>query len=99
MHRQQQRQNRGHAHRLKIALGVVRQFLLQQRIERVPDRHHQQGMPIGIGLCRELRRDHAIGTAAVIHDGLLPPRVGEMFADHARQYVGAAAGGERHDDA
>ncbi len=96
MHRHQQRQHRRQAERREVLFGVVRQFFLERRVDGVADRHHQQRVAVGIRARGQLRRHDAVGAGAVVHDDLLPPGVGQLLAEHARQDVGRATGRERN---
>ena len=58
---------------------------------------HQQRVAIGRRFHRGAGADRARGARLVLHHDRLTPFAVEILRDDARQHVGAAAGGERHD--
>ena len=96
---QQLHRLRGERDRGKVVEGIVRRGAVkvlvhgQRRVDR-----HEQGVAVGRCLGDLLRAQHRIGAGTVLDQNRLPPILVHLLADHAREYVRGATGGERHDD-
>ena len=83
----------------EILSRIIGQLLVERRIHRHgPAGRHHDGVAIGRAL-RDLDRGcHRAGAGAVLDHERLAEAVGELLADQSPEDVGAAAGGERHDE-
>jgi len=84
--------------RSEIAQRLERQFPIERRIGRKPERAHRQGVAVGRGLHHLERAGVGVGAWAVQGDERLAEPLAQAFADQPRQDVVAAAHRERHDD-
>jgi hypothetical protein len=82
----------------EVLFGVVR-HVLQRGPDRVRARGaHQQRVAVGGAFRYEFTADGAARAGLVVHHDGFRPQVAQLLRQHARQHVGRAAGGERHDD-
>jgi len=79
---------------------VVGQLGVHERVDRVPDRHHEESAAVGWRLGRHVGADHAAGAGPVVdHDGLaVAGGRGQLLADQARVHVRRAPRWEGHHD-
>ena len=70
---------------------------VQRRVDRERGDGVQEGMAVRWSLGGELGGDRRAPAWTVFHDDLLAPALRELFRQHAGEYVGLAAGGQRHD--
>jgi branched-chain amino acid transport system ATP-binding protein len=84
---------------IALALGVVRQVLVQGRVddERGVARD-EEGIAVGRGFRHRHRADVARAAGAVLDDHLLLQGLGERRGEQARVQVGAARGRRGHDE-
>ena len=99
-HHQQHRRGGDQADRLEGALDVEWQVAIQKAVDHLGAgiADHQR-MAVGSRLGDVLHRDGAVGAGAVFHHHRLAPQGFQAYRHQARQNVGDAAGGVRHDDA
>ena len=64
----------------------------------MPEARHHQRVAVGLRLRDQLRAEIGVGAGAVDHHEALAEPARQPVGEHARQHVGAAAGGERHHD-
>ena len=60
-------------------------------VDRVGPGRQQQRVTIGLRLGHQIRRNQTTGTGTLIHHHLLPPAVGHLATDNAREHIGAGA--------
>ena len=85
--------------RHEIGERIVRQLLVERRIDAEACRGEQQCVPIRRRVHRELRCDDAARARPVVDDELLPETPAELARDDTRDEVGVAAGCLRDDEA
>ena len=83
----------------EIATHVIRQVTINRNAYGEGTRHCEKGAAIGFLLRDMLRADHAASADAVIDDHADLPCLGHVFGDEPHDDIGAAAGGERDDEA
>ena len=87
-------------HRREVAHRVVRQLIVQARVDAVrADAAQHDGVAVGRRFRSELGADDAVGAGAILHHHRLAERAAELRADLAPDHVVVAAGGIRHDRA
>src|SRR6266704_3399548 len=85
--------------RHEVALRVVREVLVQARVDRDRGvRRDEKGVTVGRGLRRRLGADVAARAGAVVDDELLLERLGERLRELARIEIRAAARRRGHDE-
>lgn len=98
-HHQQIRHGAKRDHRRKILGGVVRQVGVGRCRDGVRNRMDHHRVAVRFALGDDGSAYGAASTAAILdHEGL-PKLLSQLFADDARDDVGGAAGGKRHDRA
>src|SRR5262249_44375277 len=83
----------------KVATTVVRQLLLERRIDCERGVEEAERVAVGGRLRDELGADDTAGTAAIVDDYLLPEELGQARCDQPGEKIRAATGHERHDHA
>jgi cytochrome o ubiquinol oxidase subunit 1 len=86
-------------HGLQIARPDVRHFLQRRRDGERPGAGQRDRVAIGRGLCDHVGAIDAAGAAAIVDDDRLAQRLRHGLRENARDDVGRAARGERHDEA
>jgi hypothetical protein len=96
---QHERALRHERERNEIGHRIVGQVLVQCDVDRHRRRcRHQERVAVGRGFRVRVRADRGTGTRLVLdHERFAEARL-ELLADEARQDLGGAARGERHDD-
>ncbi|KAG1254438.1 hypothetical protein G6F65_017042 [Rhizopus arrhizus] len=97
---QDDRQVHQRGHHRQIAERLVRQVLVQRRVQRQGAhacRHQRIAVRRGAG--RFLRGDDSGGAGAIFHHHRLAQRVAHVLGDDAGRQVAAAAGAEWHQPA
>ena len=96
-HYQHQRAGAEHGDGREGLDGVIVQLGVQADIDGVrADGAAQDGVAVGRGACRQGRAHAAAGAALVLDDHGRAQGLAQRLRNHARQGVGIAAGGERH---
>ncbi len=95
---QQQAGRRHLGDRRKVVHRVIRQLGDEGCIHRVLMVGKEQRVAVGRGVLGDLRAIHTRSTAAVIHDGLLAPDLGEMRCEQPGEKIRRAARIRRRDD-
>jgi len=95
------RHHDGRRHSHEIAFGVIGQARTVQayRQHLGRDRAHQEDAAVGRGFGHRIGAKRATGAPAVLDDDGLAEHLRDARRQQPRRDVGAAAGGERYDDA
>jgi len=84
---------------LQVVLGTESEILVKDIVDRDRARRAcQQGVAIASAVGDDFSADIAARAGAVFDDDGLPPLLSQLLGDNARQGIGCATGGERHDD-
>ncbi|MNN31100.1 hypothetical protein D3C81_1447730 [compost metagenome] len=88
------------ADRREVLDRVIGQLLHQRRVGRMRGvGGHEQRIAVRGRLRNQLRRDGAVGAGAIVDHHVLAERIAQFLGRDARDGIGAAAGGKRHDKA
>src|SRR5262245_27726299 len=85
--------------RREVLLGIERQLGEQRRVHDVGAERNEQRVAVRRRASGLRRADIAGRAGDVLHIKLLAEMLGELLRSKTREYVGRAAGLERHDDA
>jgi hypothetical protein len=96
---QHQRRNAGHGHAGEISGRIDGELAIQRGRDRERGlcAHHQR-VSIGRRFRHCFGGDHAAGAGTILHHHRLTQSLAQLLRQNARGDVGAAAGGEAHDD-
>ena len=94
VHHQHQRQRSDHAHRIEIQRRVERRLRRRVRADGERDVAHEQRVAVGGTLDERVGGDIPRGARPVLHHDRLAERFLQLHAQHARDDVRRAAGGE-----
>ena len=98
-HRQEKRRVIEHRHRHEVLPRVVRQRLVERRIDgHVRVAHDQKLMAVGRGVFHRLDRDKPACSRLRVDDHRLRPRLRQLVRHDAREDRGSRAGGIRRRD-
>ena len=95
---QYHRRRGDHRNRGEILQRVVVEFAVDRRVDRDfrRAREHQR-VPVRRRAHHRFGADRTSSAGAVVDDYLLPQKLGEFLREHSAHVVGAASGGEWHD--